>query len=197
MERYLVFENVRKRIFPPQWYKRVAQSFPSLHVLINSMLSDIPSERPSADAVADSIEALLAEYTVQSLSLDRLTSQRREGSLLLRVEAMDVEGILPRTVKIIKESSPSVEIVQYGLRGQKSKAIMEFAISVPAIDEMNNGTSGDNGNASSSPVDSVLDSDAVNRIFTALRANKDIMVVRRVTEKHHAVGRNENREISH
>ena len=187
MERYLVFEGIRKHEFPEQWYEGVAKSFPLLHSTINTMLSDIPSKRPSADAVAQKIEAILSEYTVQSL--DRLTSQRRKDSLLLRVEAVDIEGILPNTIKIIKEVSPQVQILQYGLRGQQRKAIMEFAICF-ADDKQNN-------NNTTSTLDPSFDADAVNRIFTALTANVDVISVRRVTEKHTFMGRSESTEISH
>lgn len=184
MERFLVFKNLRKRIYPQQWHDGVAQSFPTLHSLMNSMLSDVPSERPCADEVADSIEALLAEYTVQSL--DRLTSQRRKDLLLLRVEADDIEGILPKTIKVIKEASPQVEIVQYGLRGQGSKAIMEFAVS--SSEEME-GKSVVSGR-------SRVDHEGIKSIFDALMKEKDIKLVRRVTEEYLAFSHGDSGDVS-
>jgi len=125
MERFKAFEGIRKNTFPDQWHKSVATPFPSIHNLVCKMLSHNPKDRPSSASVANEIEALLSEYTV--LSLDRATT-RQEGSLFLRVEAVDKEGILARTIKLIKDTAPTVTILQYSLRGQDSKAIMEFAL---------------------------------------------------------------------
>eukprot|EP00565_Helicotheca_tamesis_P003397 CAMPEP_0185732652 /NCGR_PEP_ID=MMETSP1171-20130828/17003_1 /TAXON_ID=374046 /ORGANISM="Helicotheca tamensis, Strain CCMP826" /LENGTH=127 /DNA_ID=CAMNT_0028402199 /DNA_START=105 /DNA_END=485 /DNA_ORIENTATION=+ len=126
-----------------------------------AMLSVSPSERPSAGAVASQIDALLGEYTV--LSLDR-SHHQKEGSVLLRVEANDSEGVLPRTIKLIKEASPDVSIIQYGLRGQKSKAIMEFALSrqnTEDADENNN-----NDNLAKTDVLQTNKVDSIKRILT-------------------------------
>eukprot|EP00521_Asterionellopsis_glacialis_P010545 CAMPEP_0195292734 /NCGR_PEP_ID=MMETSP0707-20130614/10747_1 /TAXON_ID=33640 /ORGANISM="Asterionellopsis glacialis, Strain CCMP134" /LENGTH=1451 /DNA_ID=CAMNT_0040353279 /DNA_START=120 /DNA_END=4475 /DNA_ORIENTATION=+ len=126
MERHIVFEGIRRRAFPKSWNDNVAMSFPSLHSLLESMLSPKPAERPSAASVAQHISSLLGEYTV--LSLDR-SKAHIEGTVFLRVEAKAVEGVLPRAIKLIKEAAPGVNIAEYGLRGQESKSILEFALS--------------------------------------------------------------------
>ena len=125
MERNIVFSRLRQREFPQDWDKSVAKSFPIVHNLLISMLSPRSQDRPSAETVASRVESLLGEYTV--LYLDR--KNHRDGSTLIRVEAVAHEGILPLTIQRIKNAAPNVEIAQYGLRGQDSKTIMEFALS--------------------------------------------------------------------
>ena len=53
---------------------------------------------------------------------------KKEGAILLRVEADDHPDILSQCNAIIKDAAPSATILQYGLRGQGSKAIIEFAL---------------------------------------------------------------------
>jgi hypothetical protein len=125
MERNIVFSQLRQLHFPDTWRTGVASSFPSVHSLLKAMLSPRSSDRPSAETVASQVESLLGEYTV--LSLDRKRHDK-DGSTLLRVEADSDEGILPQTIQRIKDAAPNVEIAQYGLRGQNSEAIMEFAL---------------------------------------------------------------------
>lgn len=125
MERNIVFTRLRQHEFPHDWNDSVATSFPIVHKLLAAMLSPRPKDRPSAETIANRVESLLGEYTV--LYLDR--KGHKDGSTLIRVEAVAHEGILPQTIQRIKEAAPSVEIAQYGLRGQDSKAIMEFALS--------------------------------------------------------------------
>lgn len=130
MERYKEFGGIRKGQYPAYWVTHVQTSFPSLHDLLVEMISDTPSDRPTAEAVSDHVDSLLREYTVQSLD----KSWGEKGALLLRVEAEEKEGILAHTMKLIKDASPHSKILQYGLRGQEaktgqaSKAIMEFAL---------------------------------------------------------------------
>jgi len=128
MERMYVFEGIRRKsfVFPEKWHLTVATEFPSVHSLLVRMLSHDPKSRPSAADVAADIESLLSEYTV--LSLD--PSSMMDGLIFLRVEADDTEGALARTVKIIKDLTPMINIHQYGLRAKGSKRIMEFALSV-------------------------------------------------------------------
>lgn len=133
MERHIVFEGIRRREFPKSWNEKVAMSFPSLQNLLESMLSPKPAERPSAASVAQHISSLLGEYTV--LSLDR-SKAHIEGTVFLRVEAKAEEGVLPRTIKLIKEAAPEVTISQYGLRGQESKSILEFALSLGSDEDL-------------------------------------------------------------
>ncbi len=126
MERIKVFQGIKSKqiSFPPEWHSTIAKQFPRVHSLLSSMLSHNPEERPTAVNVVNSIETLLDEYTV--LSLDRKSYQG--GYILLRIEAESAEGVLPRTMKLITDSAPRVKIVQYSLRGQDTKAIMEFAL---------------------------------------------------------------------
>jgi serine/threonine protein kinase len=126
MERYKEFACIRKGNFPAYWNSHVKTSFPTIHGLLVQMISDSASERPTADAVSDRIDSLLREYSVQSLD----KSWGKKGALLLRVEAKEKEGILAHTMQLIKDAAPHSTVLQYGLRGQKSKAIMEFALEV-------------------------------------------------------------------
>jgi len=124
MERYKEFGGIRKGHFPNYWISHVETSFATMHDLLVQMISDSPSQRPSADAVSDHVDSLLREYSVQSLD----KSWGKKGALLLRVEAEEKEGILAHAMKLIKDAAPHTTILQYGLRGQASRAIMEFAL---------------------------------------------------------------------
>ena len=84
------------------------------------------AKRPSAADVSEHIDNMLAEYSVQSLD----KSWGKKGAILLRVEADEEEGVLAATMKLIKVASPNATILQYGLRGQNSKAVMEFSIEI-------------------------------------------------------------------
>mmetsp|Transcript_40719 Transcript_40719/g.73428 ORF Transcript_40719/g.73428 Transcript_40719/m.73428 type:complete len:1560 (-) Transcript_40719:951-5630(-) len=121
MERYKEFGGIRKGNFPAYWNSHVKTAFPTMHYLLVQMISDSAAERPSADAVSDHIDSLLREYSVQSLD----KSWGKEGALLLRVEAEEKEGILAHAMKLIKHAAPQAKILQYGLRGQASRSIME------------------------------------------------------------------------
>jgi hypothetical protein len=154
MERNIVFSHLRQRSFPDAWQAGLARSFPSVHSLVQSMLSPRSTDRPSADIVASRLESLLGEYTVLSLDKKR---HAKDGCTLLRVEACADEGILPRTIQRIKDTAPEVIIVQYGLRGEGSKAIMEFALSTESDDSM-------------------------KRVLEELRQASDIHVVRQISD---------------
>jgi serine/threonine protein kinase len=132
MERCERFGDIRKQKFPAYWISSVKKSFPKMHELLVCMLSESASERPSADEVFDQIDSLLSEYSVQSL--DKAWG-KKEGVILLRVEADDHPDILSRCNSIIKDAAPSAKILQYGLRGQASKAIIEFALEAPNAEE--------------------------------------------------------------
>ena len=154
MERHIVFSRVRNRDFPDTWKSTVAKAFPELQLMLESMLSPKPSDRPSAETVASHMKSLISEFTVQSI--DKSHSDR--GATLLRVEAAsNDEGILNRTIKLIKEVAPAVKIEQYGLRGGEDSAIMEFALST--YDDM----------------------DSLRTILSTLRATKEITLVRQVS----------------
>ncbi len=124
MEKYQEFVKIRKGQFPNYWNSNIKKSFPTLHDLLVRMTSHTSSQRPSAALVSEHIDSLLAEYSVQSLD----KSWGEKGALLIRVEAEEAEGVLAKSRKLIKESTPDAKILQYGLRGQDSKAIMEFAL---------------------------------------------------------------------
>ena len=132
MERYKRFDDIKKGDFPAYWISSVKNSFPKMHQLLVRMLSESASERPSADTIFDEIDSLLSEYSVQSLD----KAWVKEGALLLRVEANDYPGILSEATRLIKEAAPSATVLQYGLRGQSSKAIIEFALDVPKTEEI-------------------------------------------------------------
>lgn len=163
MERYSVFSGLRQRVFPTQWVLTVASSFPTLHDLIYAMLSPAPSERPTSAVIASHINKLLGEFV---FSLGSGWERKGEQTLLLRVEAVDVEGILSRTISMIKLAAQHADIIQYGLKGQGDKVIMEFAISFPAKDEL-----GSLGCASVSRL----------AIFRALSASGEIKLIREVS----------------
>jgi serine/threonine protein kinase len=126
MERYKEFACIRKGSFPTHWDSFVKTSFPNIHDLLVQMISDSAAERPTADVISDRIDSLLREYSVQSLD----KSWGKKGALLLRVEAKEKEGILAHTMLLIRDAAPNSTVLQYGLRGQQSKAIMEFALKV-------------------------------------------------------------------
>ena len=124
MERAQEFGGIRKGIFPTYWNSHIKTSFPTMHDLLIQMISDSAAERPTADAVSDRMDSLLREYSVQSLD----KSWGKKGALLLRVEAEEKEGNLSHAMKLINDAVPDSTILQYGLRGQASKTIMEFAL---------------------------------------------------------------------
>ena len=132
MERNIVLSKLRNHIFPDQWHVSVAPTFPSLHSLLLSMISNKSADRPTADTVVRSIRSILEGFTITSLD-----KHQHEGSILIRVEAKPREDVLRHTMQLVKQAaSPhEVEITQYGLRGGTNKAIMEFAIAAPCSDE--------------------------------------------------------------
>jgi serine/threonine protein kinase/outer membrane protein assembly factor BamB len=125
MERHMVFSRLRQREFPKDWRCGVAKNFPSLDVMLFTMLSPKPSDRPSAHIIVQKMEKLLSEFTVQSID----ASLQENSLILLRVEAEPSDGVLAKTIKLIRESALGVSIDQYGLRGGETKAIIEFALS--------------------------------------------------------------------
>ena len=133
MERCERFGDIRKQKFPAYWISSVKKTFPKMHELLVCMLSESASERPSANEVFDEVDSLLGEYSVQSL--DKAWG-KKEGVILLRVEADDHPDVLSRCNAIIKDAAPSAIILQYGLRGQASKAIIEFALEAPKDEDV-------------------------------------------------------------
>lgn len=125
-ERYKEFSGIRKGQFPSYWNSNIKTSFPTLHDILVRMISPTPAKRPSAADLSEHIDNMLAEYSVQSLD----KSWGKKGAILLRVEADEEEGVLAATMKFIKVAAPNATILQYGLRGQNSKAVMEFAIEI-------------------------------------------------------------------
>ena len=125
MERTIVLSKLREHIFPDPWMDKVRPAFPTLHTLLQSMISNSPADRPSAEVVVRSIQTILEGFTISSID-----KQHHENAILLRVEAKPRDDVLRHTMKLVEEAaSPEcIEIVQYGLRGGTNKAVMEFAI---------------------------------------------------------------------
>eukprot|EP00934_Nitzschia_sp_Nitz4_P002258 Nitzschia sp. Nitz4//scaffold132_size63325//34830//38476//NITZ4_006292-RA/size63325-snap-gene-0.50-mRNA-1//1//CDS//3329535320//2258//frame0 len=124
MERTIVLSKLRNHIFPDQWLESIEPSFPKLHTLLQSMISNCPSDRPSAGTVVRIIQSILEGFTISSLD------KHSEGTILLRVEAKPREDVLRHIMELVKHAAEPdcIEILQYGLRGGTNKAIMEFAI---------------------------------------------------------------------
>lgn len=125
MERHIMFSRLRQRDVPDEWRASVAGSFPILDKMLSDMLSPKPSERPTADEIVRMMEKLLGEFTVQSLD----QSLHEQSTMLLRVEAEQSDGVLSRTIQLIKDAAFGVKIDQYGLRSGDKKTIIEFALS--------------------------------------------------------------------
>ena len=138
MERNICISQLRQDKFPNDWEACVGRTFPTLRTLIRSMLSESPSDRPSATNVCQDIHLILSEYTM--VSLDESRHHGQPHIVLLRVEASDRAEALGQTIKAINESAEetnhSVDIVEYGLRSAtddqgRPAAIMEFALRYP------------------------------------------------------------------
>jgi len=170
MERLQVFDGIRSQVFPSEWHSTVGKQFPSIHSLLLAMLSPHPTNRPSSTDVVIQIKSFLSEYTVLSLTLD--SSSKREGSIFLRVEADDNEGVLARTMKLMKDTAPDVTILQYSLRGHDSKAIMEFALVVTTSEDRED-----------SHVRSGDLHDPIESIFIKLQESREIKLVRQVNDE--------------
>jgi hypothetical protein len=126
MERTIVLSKLRNHIFPDQWMEAVEPAFPTLHSLLQSMVSNNPGDRPTAVVVVRSIQTILEEFTISSID-----KHHHETAILLRVEAKPREDVLRHTINLVKEAAcpECIEIAQYGLRGGTNKAVMEFAVS--------------------------------------------------------------------
>ena len=122
-----MLSKLRNHIFPQEWIDSVKVAFPTLHSLLESMISHEPSDRPSAAIVVQSIRGILEGFTISSIDKRHIF----DNAILLRVEAKPREDVLRHTMNLVKEAaSPNmIEFVQYGLRGGTTKAVMEFAIS--------------------------------------------------------------------
>jgi hypothetical protein len=161
MERYIVMSKLRKHIFPDQWVKCIQPSFPGLHSLLLSMMSNNPSDRPTSQVVAERIQSILGGLTASSLD----QKHQYEGATLLRVEARPREDVLRHTIQLLKEAAApaDVDIKQYGLKGGTNEAIMEFAIGLSG--------KGDSDNASSS----------VDILVTRMSCCPEIILIRQVS----------------
>lgn len=104
----------------------VQKAFPTLHTLLESMLSNSPADRPTALIVVRSIQSILEGFTI--FSIDK---HHHDNAILLRVETKPREDVLRHTMDLVtKHAKPDIiEIIQYGLRGGTDRAVMEFAIS--------------------------------------------------------------------
>jgi len=132
MERSLCLTRLRESQFPTDWQNAVGESFPTLKELITTMLDKDPSKRPTANAVSQTIQSILCEFTI--LSLD---DKHGPEMVLLRVEAEHRDDALGHTIRLIESAAETedhapVNVVQYGLRSSsfndRPTAIMEFAL---------------------------------------------------------------------
>jgi len=143
MERNICLSRLRQSLFPDDWDSVVGSSFPTLKGLIERMVAEDPSARPSASNVAQHVQSLKNDFTI----LDELRHRGRSDVLLLRVEAKHGDDALGRTLQAIQEASSSlstvppdqaenqrepVKVLQYGLcsadTSEDQPAIMEFAL---------------------------------------------------------------------
>ena len=85
-----------------------------------------------------------------------------DGSIYFRVEANEVEGILPRITQLIRNVSSLINIQQYSLKGQSGKAIMEFAILLP-------------------PDGGPENIDVLSEILQQLNGDSEVQIARRIT----------------
>lgn len=131
MERNICLSRLRHAtpVFPKDWESVVGSSFPSLREMIQSMVSNDPSKRPTAASVAQHVQSILNEFTIVSLDEHALS---RQDVVLLRVEAEHRPDSLTQTIQAIedsaRESNQDVQVIQYGLRSSNASAIMEFAL---------------------------------------------------------------------
>lgn len=132
MERNVCLSRLRNDgSFPSDWSMVVGGEFPSLQPLILSMTDTCPADRPTAVKVAQLIQSIVGQFTIQSLDLKRVSD-----TILLRVEAEQQDDALQNTMQCIQDFSIQqgyqTEVVQYGLRSSQrdgiATAVMEFAL---------------------------------------------------------------------
>jgi len=126
MERNIVLSKLRDHIVPQHWSETIMVDFPKLHVLLLSMISNKPGDRPKAEAVVQQIQSILEGFTISSL--DKL-DYKGKVPIFLRVEIAHENG-LDQTMKLLQQAAlPNlIKIEQYGLRSKGQMSIMEFAI---------------------------------------------------------------------
>ena len=118
--------KLRDHIVPQHWSETIMVDFPKLHVLLLSMISNKPGDRPKAEAVVQQIQSILEGFTISSL--DKL-DYKGKVPIFLRVEIAHENG-LDQTMKLLQQAAlPNlIKIEQYGLRSKGQMSIMEFAI---------------------------------------------------------------------
>lgn len=120
MERSICLSRLRDGVFPQDWEAVPGRS--EMNALISSMVSEQPSDRPTAAVVAKQVASILGEYTI--VSLQDYSNAADDNIVLLRVEAK--EDSLRETMSWIRDEA---DIVEYGLRVQgNNSSIMEFAL---------------------------------------------------------------------
>lgn len=147
MERQICFQQLRgSMVFPDGWHLSVASPFPTLNVLVRSMLSLKPKDRPTADKIARNVQALLEEHSV-TLNMNHQDGDN-EHVIFIRVEAKPLPDVLKSAIQFIHDAAApkAVDIVQYGMRSStkamsskstddndkmmkpQKRSILEFAI---------------------------------------------------------------------
>jgi hypothetical protein len=103
-------------IFPEVWRQSHAErAFSDLQTLILSMISKIPSARPTAENVVSTIRSIRDESPISWSD----GKHHLDGSVLLGVVAKPSENVLGRTMELVKEaaSPDDIKIVDNNLRG--------------------------------------------------------------------------------
>ncbi len=124
MERVAVLTNARTCSIPKDYVH------PDMHDLLLEMLQLNPLNRPTASDVVQRIEAMQGMHMVLHLG-DQGSSGHDATSLVLRIEAMEKEGLLHELVEKVRAScagTPSARLLQYGVRGTGGGSIIEFHI---------------------------------------------------------------------
>ncbi len=125
MERVVVLTNARKSCSIPKDYVN-----PDMHDLLLGMLQLNPLNRPTAADVVERIEAMQGMHMVLHLG-HQGSSEHDATSMVLRIEAMEKEGLLHELVEKVRgscASTPSARLLQYGVRGTSAGSIIEFHI---------------------------------------------------------------------
>ncbi len=124
MERVAVLTNARTCSIPKDYVN------PDMHDLLLGMLQLNPLNRPTASDVVQRIEAMQGMHMVLHLG-DQDSSGHDATSMVLRIEAMEKEGLLHELIEKVRAScagTPSARLLQYGVRSTGGGSIIECHI---------------------------------------------------------------------
>ncbi len=124
MERVVVLTNARTCNIPKDYVK------PGMHDLLLGMLQHNPLNRPTVADVVERIESMQGMNMVLHVG-HQGSSEHDATSMILRIEAMEKEGLLHELVEKVRAScagTPSARLLQYGVRGTGGGSIIEFHI---------------------------------------------------------------------